>query len=302
MPLSHIAVIALVNLVWGTNIVLSKMALDEFPPLLFAAMRFLLLALLLAPVLKPVKGEMRTIVLAGLSMGALHFTFIYIGLMRAEDIAGIAVATQLFVPFATLLSVIFLGERIRWRRTLGIALAFGGVMWMSFDPAVLRDLDALLLVSTGALMAAAGTIFMKRIREAGVFQLQAWIAVVSFPLLVIASLAVETDHFAAIEAASQQAWLILVFTVLGASLLGHGGMYWLLQRHDVSVISPTTILSVLVAIALGIIVFDETLSRDVIIGASIALSGILIVALRQPRRGPTPPGSVPPVIPNARSK
>ncbi|MEM1261109.1 MAG: DMT family transporter [Pseudomonadota bacterium] len=301
MPLPHIAVIALVNLVWGTNIVFSKIALDEFPPLLFAALRFLLLALLLIPVLKPVKGEMRTIVLAGLSMGALHFTFIYVGLMRAEDIAGIAVATQLFVPFATLLSVIFLGERIGWRRTLGITLAFGGVMYMSFDPAVLRDLDALLLVSAGALVAAAGMIFMKRIREAGVFQLQAWIAVVSFPLLVVASLVFESGQTAAMQAASQQAWVILLYTVLGASLLGHGGMYWLLRRHDVSVISPTTIISVLVAIALGVVMFDETLSRDMIIGGSVALLGILIVAVRQPRRGPTPPASIPPVIPNSRS-
>ena len=300
MPLHHIAVIVVVNVVWGTNIVFSKIALAEFPPLMFAALRFLTLALLLAPLLKPVRGEMRMVILAALSMGVLHFTLIYAGLARAEDIAGIAVATQLFVPFSTLLSVVFLGERIRWRRTVGITMAFGGVTWMSFDPAVLGDLDALALVSGGALMAAAGMIFMKRIRGSGVFQLQAWIAVVSFPLLIVASLVLESGQQDALFSASPQAWSILLYTVIAASLMGHGGMYWLLQRHDVSVISPTTIASTFVAIALGVAMFGETLTRDVIIGGSVALAGILIVAVRQPRRGPTPPASIPPVVRGGR--
>ena len=297
MPPLHLAVIVVVNVVWGTNIVFSKMALAEFPPLQFAALRFLCLALLLAPLLKPVHGEMKTVILAGLSMGAAHFTLIYIGLDRAEDVAGMAVATQLFVPFATLLSIVFLGERIRWRRTLGIAMAFGGVVWMSFDPAVLRDIDALGFVSAGALMAAAGMIFMKRIRKAGVFQLQAWIAVVSFPLLIVASAVLEHGQRDALFAASPAAWTILLYTVLGASLLGHGGMYWLLQRHDVSVISPTTIASTFVAVAFSVILLGETLSRDAIIGGAVSLAGVLIVALRQPRRGPTPPGTVPAIVP-----
>ena len=302
MPLSHIGVIVVVNLVWGTNIVFSKIALAEFPPLMFATLRFLVLGILLVPLLRPVVGEMNKVIAASLAMGALHFTLIYIGLQRAEDIAGVAVATQLYVPFATLLSILFLGERIGWRRTLGISMAFGGVVWMSFDPAVLVDVDALALVSVGALMAAAGTILMKRITTAGVFQMQAWIAAISFPPLAAASFFFEQGQYSALTSASPLAWSILLYTVLGASLAGHGGMYWLLKRHDVSVISPTTLAATFVAVAFGVILFDEQLTRDVIIGGLVSLSGVMIVALRQPRRGPAPPASTPTIVPRRQRR
>ncbi|MEL7538564.1 MAG: DMT family transporter [Pseudomonadota bacterium] len=302
MPLGHLLVIALVNVIWGTNLVLTKVALLELPPLTFAALRFALILAVLAPLLKPVRGEMGKVMLTGLTMGALHFTLIYVGLQRAEDIAGIAIATQLYVPFATILSILFLGERIGWRRTLGISLAFGGVAWMSFDPKVFADLDALVLVSGGAMMGAAGTIMMKRIRGARVFQLQAWIAAVSFPLLTIASVVFETGQREALVAAPIHVYAILVFSALGASLIGHGGMYWLLQRHDVSVISPTTIASTFIGIGLGVVLLNEVLTLEVVIGGAISLLGVLIVALRQPRRGPTPPAAMPPILPRRQRR
>jgi O-acetylserine/cysteine efflux transporter len=53
-------------------------------------------------------------------------------------VASVAIATQLGVPFTTLMSVLFLGEVIRWRRWLGIALAFAGVAVIGFQPGMLE--------------------------------------------------------------------------------------------------------------------------------------------------------------------
>lgn len=300
MPLLHIVVILMVNVLWGTNFVITKIALNDIPPLLFAAGRFVIVVAILVPLLKPVRGEMRAVVMASLCMGVLHFTLMYLGLERADDIAGVAVASQLFVPFSTLLSIVFLGERIGWRRTLGISMAFSGVMYMSFDPSVIADFDALVMVSLAALSAAAGMIFMKRIKTASVFQMQAWVAAISAPLLAAASFVFESDHVTALTSAPPSIYAMWLFSALGAGLAGHGGMYWLLQRHDVSLISPTTLLATLVGIALGVVVLDEVLSRDVIIGGLLALVGILIVALRQPRRGPAAPATTPTVLPRSQ--
>ena len=54
-------------------------------------------------------------------MGGGSFALLFVGLKTATPSAA-AVVSQLGVPMVTLLSVMVLGERIRWRRGLGIAL------------------------------------------------------------------------------------------------------------------------------------------------------------------------------------
>lgn len=242
---------------------------------------------------------MRLLAGTSLCLGAMHFTLIYLGLERAEGITSVAVASQLFVPFSTLLSVVFLHERIGWRRILGIVLAFSGVMILGFEPSALAVPVSLAFVIAGALVAAIGTIFMKRLGDVGVFEMQAWMAFISLPLLLLASFSMESGQLAAIHEANLYAWLILVFSALGASLLGHGGMYWLIQRHDVSRISPTTLLSTIFGVGLGVAVLGEQLTARMIGGGVIALAGVLLIALRQPRRGP-PPVLSQPIIATAK--
>ncbi len=301
MPISHLLLIVLINLIWGINFIFTKLVFDQLPPVLFAAMRFAVILIILLPLLRPARGQMRLILLTSLCMGALHFTLIYLGLQRANGVSSVAIASQLFVPFSTVLSVLLLRERIGWRRILGISLAFGGVLIIGFDPAALNQLDSLAFVAVGALIAALGAIFMKRIKDVGVFQLQAWMAAVSAPILFLSSAVLETGQWTALTGADSTAWGILVFSALGASLLGHGGMYWLLQRHDVSLISPTTLLSTVFGVALGIVFLGEVLTTRMLIGGLLALGGVLMIALRQPRRGPPPVLSQTTVVPTRSS-
>ena len=56
--------------------------------------------------------------------GPATFSLLFVGVSLAEDAATVAIASQMGVPFSTLLSIWLLGETIRWRRRLGITLAF----------------------------------------------------------------------------------------------------------------------------------------------------------------------------------
>ena len=288
MPPSHLLLILAINLIWGLNLVAAKVAFQQIPPLLFAALRFVLLFFVLLPWLRPVPGKMHLVLGAALTMGGAHFTLIYLGLARADDVSSVAIATQLIVPFSTILSIVILKERIRWRRALGIAFAFGGILVLGFDPRVMGYLDALAFVAIGALFAAFGSVLLKQIGQAGVFQIQAWFALVSWPILLVASGAVEEGQLQALIDADSWAWWLLVFSAFGASLIGHGGMYWLLQRHDLSLISPSTLLSVVFAVTFGVLLLDDQLTPRMLLGGALSLFGVLIIALRQPRRGPVP--------------
>ena len=108
-------------------------------------MRFALLALLLPPLLRIHRGQMGAIVVAALLSGGLHFGLLFVGLAMAKTVSTVAIAGQLGVPFTTLMSIVFLGEVVRWRRWLGISLAFVGVMVIGLDPQVFD-----LLARTGA--------------------------------------------------------------------------------------------------------------------------------------------------------
>src|SRR5262245_15626690 len=117
----------LINVIWGFNFIVSKVGVSELPPLLFTALRFTVLGLILLPLLRRHRGVMGTVVVAALFSGALHFGPLLAGLNMAGSVSTVAIAGQLGVPFTTLLSILLLSEVVHWRRWLGIALAFIGV-------------------------------------------------------------------------------------------------------------------------------------------------------------------------------
>ncbi len=282
MTLPHIALVIAINLVFGFNLVAAKFVMGQLPPLLFAALRFLLLFLVLFPVLRIMRGRMLLIVGVALSMGALHFTLIYQGLSMADDVSTVAIALQLVVPFSTVLSIIFLGEHVGWKRWSGIALAFAGVMIIGFDPRVLGYLPALAFVISGALMAATGMLLMKKLENVGVFELQGWLAAISWPLLLAASFALEEGQSAAIAGTDTLGWAAVGFSAIGASLFGHGATYYLVQRYDVSLISPLMLMSTLFGVMFGVLLLNDQLTLRIVVGGILTLGGVLLITLRSP--------------------
>ena len=282
MTLPHIALVLAVNLVFGFNLVAAKFVMEQLPPLAFASLRFLLLFLVLFPVLKIMRGRMLLITGVALSMGALHFTLIYQGLALADDVSTVAIALQLAVPFSTVLSIIFLGEQVRWKRWTGIALAFAGVMIIGFDPRVLGYLSALAFVIAGALMAATGMLLMKKLEGVSVSELQGWLAVISWPLLAVASFGLEDNQAAAIAGVDTLGWAAVGFSAIGASLFGHGATYYLVQRYDVSLISPLMLMSTLFGVAFGVLLLDDQLTLRIVTGGALTLGGVLLITLRSP--------------------
>ena len=152
------------NLIWGLNLIASKIGVGQFPPIFFTALRFGSLALFLVPMLRIHRGQMTNLFAAAMLTGPAAFALLFTGIYLAEDAATVAVASQMGVPFSTLMSVWLLGETIRWRRTLGIVLAFGGIVIISFDPRVFAYWEGLALVVASSFVSSLGLIFLKRLK------------------------------------------------------------------------------------------------------------------------------------------
>jgi O-acetylserine/cysteine efflux transporter len=278
-----LALLVGITLIWGANLIVSRWGVGEIPPLLFTALRFLLLGVVLLPWLRLQRGRMSAVIVAAVLAGGLHFAMMFIGIALASNVSAIAIAGQLGVPFTTLLSVALLGETVRWRRWTGIALAFLGVMIIGFDPAVLDGGVSLLWVVGSAFVGSLGLIAVKRLGPIEPLQMQAWIAWTSVPLILALSLLIERPDLSGLSEVSARAWAAVAYTALAASLIAHTGFYYLVQRYPVSSVAPLTVLSPLFSIVFAVTLLDDTLTGRILLGGAVTLAGVVIITVRERR-------------------
>jgi len=271
------------NLIWGLNLIASKIGVGQFPPIFFTALRFGSLALFLVPMLKIHRGQMANLFAAAMLTGPATFALLFAGIYLAEDAATVAVASQMSVPFATLMSVWFLGETIRWRRTLGIVLAFAGIVIISFDPRVFAYWEGLALVVCSSFVSSLGLMFLKRLKDIRPLEVQSWIALIGGGILLLLSLTLEGGQMTAVRNASWEGWSALFFTTVMSSLVAHTAWFHLVGRYPVTSLAPLTLLSPLFGIFFGVTLLHDQLTVRIVAGGAVTLIGVLIVVLREKR-------------------
>jgi len=282
MPPLHLFLLLSICCMWAGNFLVSAWAIQFIEANTYSAVRFLVVLLVALPLLRrPAPGSGWRLLGACWSMGALHFALLFAALGRSTDISSVALLMQIYVPMSTLLAVILLGERIGWRTSAGIGMAFIGVLVMGLDPVILAQLDVVLMVMASAFFLALGTIWMRQIQGVSVLSFQAWNALLSMPLLAVFAWWLESP-IETLTAALHMPWVwaAVAFSALGSSLIGHGSFYWLVQRHEVSRVIPFLLLVPLLAVLLGVVFWGDRPSPRLILGGSLVLSGVLWITLR----------------------
>lgn len=271
-----------VCLTWGFSNVLSKIVVGQWhiPPLFFAALRFVMVALVTLPWLRPVPRPFWRIVAVGLLMGAGNFALLFIGLQTATPSAS-AVVIQLGVPFTTLLSVVILGERIHWRRGLGIGLTLAGVILVVWNPNGIAMSTGLWFIVACAAAGSLGAILMKQMENVAPLRFQAWVALVSFAPLAAGSALFEHGQVAQAVAAGWPFAATMLFSAYVVSLVAHTSYYGLIARYEANLLAPLTLITPLATIAFGVMLTGDRLDARMIAGTVLALTGVLIVALRR---------------------
>jgi O-acetylserine/cysteine efflux transporter len=281
---AHLALLIFIQVVWGVNWVTSKLAVDEIPPLLLMALRMGLTFALVWPFLRWHAGQMRNLILGCILGGPFSFATGFAAMAVAKDLAPLAIAANLGVPFATLLSALFLGDRIGIWRGSALLLAFGGVLFMGFDPKVFSSGDALALQAISALFWAGSTIYLRRVRGVGAYDIQAWLALCTWPPMLITALAFERAPAAVLSQASWTAWGALAMMVFGATLIGHSGFFWLLRRYPIPLLAPFMLLAPIIGAVAGAWWFGHPLTWRVVLGGALTLLGVLIITIREGRK------------------
>lgn len=290
MPLRDLLLALLVCLVWAGNFLTSALALRDMPPLLFTGLRLAVLALLLAAFLRrPAKGQWPRLLVISLCVGVLHFGLSFWALKLAGNLSSPAIVMQSYVPMSVLLAWGLLGERFGWRTGAAVALSFGGVLVLGFDPLVLANPASLLMMLVSAFFLALGTVLMRGLGGVSRYGMQAWTAVIGVGPLLGLSLWLEPGGLASLGTLGWVPWFGIFYAAVAASLVGHGIYYSLIQRHPVAKVMPWLLLTPLLAMGLGIAFFGDRPGPKLWLGGAMVLGGILVIALRTQAKARTAP-------------
>jgi O-acetylserine/cysteine efflux transporter len=286
MHARHILLAVLVALLWGGNFVAVKLGTREFPPVFLLALRFSLVAALMLPFVKRLPQRcVWPVLLVSIALGGLHFGLMFAGVARVEASTA-AIATQLGVPFSTLLAVLLFKDSLGWRRVAGIVVAFAGVVVLAGAPETANDLFGLSLVVAAAFAWAVANAIIKHYGPFDTYMLTAWMALFAVPQLLAVSFALEAGQWQSLLEASWVGWAALGYTVLGSSIVAYGIWYTLINHNPVSQVVPFTLLAPVFAVAAAWLMLGEPLTLPLVLGGLITIAGVALCELRLGRRRP----------------
>lgn len=268
-----------VPLIWGLGFTLAKAALGQFPPILLMALRFSLTALVLVWFVRPPRGMMVRIALIALVSATIQYSLTFTGLVDL-DVSSAIIVVQLEVPFALMLSAIFLKDRIGWRRAIGMVLAFGGVVLIAGEPRLRGDMLPVLLVASGAMTWSIGQVMIKTVHGVGGFALIAWVAVWAAPQLFVSSYLFEDGQAEALAAAGWLVWGVVIYLGLVMTAVGYGIWYRLLGLYRVNQVMPFLMLLPVTTMISGVLLLDETITAVTALGAVIVIAGVGFITIR----------------------
>lgn len=279
----HIAMMVLVQVLWGANFAVAKFGLDSFSPIFFVALRFSLVALLLVFVVGlPKPAMLKRLLPLSITMGVMHFTLMFLG-MAELDAATSSIAIQLQTPFAAIMAAFFLGETLGWRRIVGMITAFAGVMLIAGEPRFSDDPWPLLAVVGAAFAWALGNIQVKALGdEIDAVTLNGWIAVLAAPQLLLASWLIEGPQWQNIPDATWISWAALLFQAVVIAIFTYWIWYNMMRRYPVNLVIPFTLLLPMIGVAAGALLRDEIVTWQMIVGGLATVAGVGIIVLRRP--------------------
>ncbi|HEY1134943.1 MAG TPA: EamA family transporter [Nocardioides sp.] len=276
------ALLALVvALFWGVNFVVIEWGMVGIPPLLFVALRFVVVlfpAVLLVP--RPAL-PWTAIARVGLLMSLGQFGLLYAAMHAGMPPGLAALVLQAQVLLTIVIAAGVLGERPSARQAVGVVVGSLGLAVVAFGRDVATPLPALLLCLAAALSWAAGNVAARSAGAVGGLSLTVWSAlVVPVPALGL-SLLLDGPAavWAGLGAIGLPAVLSTLYTAGLASLLGYGIFTSLLGRYPAGRVVPWILLVPPIAMVSAWLVRGDRPAPLELLGGAVLLLGAAVALL-----------------------
>lgn len=279
--------------VWGLGQVAIKLTLAEIPPLLQSAARSAGATVLLLAWMRwrgepiwPARATWR----GGLAAGALfaaEFGCMFIGLQFTS--ASRMVVFLYMAPFVVALGMPFIArnERLTAWQTVGLATAFGGVVWAfaeGFSAAAAGPRQWLgdALGIAAAVLWGATTLVVRGsalARASAEMSLLYQLAVSALLLGAAGVLAGESWP----EAPQAATWALLAFQTVVITFITYLGWFWLVRHYPATQISVFTLLTPIFGLLAGVWLLAEPLTARLVVALAAVCVGLWLVSTRRRR-------------------
>lgn len=276
MPAKDIGLAVLVQVIWGVGFTSMKPFVAAFPPVLFIAFVYAIIALAATPLAPRNTTPFRWMMLIAALGGSIQSCLLALGLTMLPASTS-TLLLQLTVPFAILMSWIARIDRPNLRNGLGCIVALAGVAIVIGAPGERNSWLGVALIAIASLSWSAAQILIRlRCRDSGAAFYTA-MARHAWPQALIASLLLERDQLRQLTHASVGDWVGLVAIALIGFAGGYILWYRLLVRNRVDQLLPFTLLMPPIGVATGVLRFGEPLHSSLIAGGAVILLGLAVV-------------------------
>ena len=294
---SAFGALVLANVLWAGTYAIGKIALAEVPPIELNVIRFILSAVLLAPVLYHYRRQIprdRRMLFVLLQLTLLGFVlnkaaeYIGLALSTASDVA-LLIATEYI--FTGLLSWIFLRERVTRTGVAALAIGLLGV-YLIVERGLIPNLGG-----SGGETRILGDalVVLSLLLEAG-YTVRGKVALTTLPPLLFIALTITGSLIFWVPAGvvavahnglphlSLAGWLAAIYLAAITTVVS----YWLWFRGlsvvDASAAAPILFIQPLLGAALAILILHDSLTLATVVGAVFIVFSLLLV-MQSARRG-----------------
>ncbi|HTX89626.1 MAG TPA: EamA family transporter [Anaerolineales bacterium] len=279
----------LVYIVWGATYLGIRYAVETIPPFLMAGTRFLVSGIILyvwrraAGDPAPTRGQWLRTAVVGLLL--LLGGNGLVSLAEKNVASGIAALIVGSAPlWMTLMEALRpAGARPNWLGILGLVIGFGGIVLLvgpslvnttqaDFRPAgIITLLFAALFWSLGSIYSRSADLPRSSLLSTGMEMLAGGLG------LYLAGTLTGEWHQLVLANITLRSWLGLAYLVVFGSMVGFTAYAWLLRNAPVSLVATYAYVNPLVAILLGGLFAQESLSLHILLAALVIIGSVIVI-------------------------
>jgi O-acetylserine/cysteine efflux transporter len=264
--------------IWGVNFVVIKIGLQDLPPVLFTALRFVFAALPLVFFVKRPQAAWPLVVTYGLFQFALQFTLLFSGIQLGLPAGLASLVIQLQAFFTIGLAVLMLGERPRAVQLVGALVALCGMGLVAIHLDSHATLIGFVLVVLAGVCWALANITTKKMGQVNALSLVVWGSLVASPPLLLASWLMEGQaawqH--AYQAFGVKSLLAVLFQAYPSTIVGFGIWSMLMHRYAAATIAPFTLLVPVAGMTSAALILGEQLQWWKVAAGLMVLTGLAL--------------------------
>src|SRR5271165_2179738 len=289
---------AIIYFVWGSTFLAIRVGVHEVPPLLFAAMRFLVAGVVLffwmiakGERLPSARQWVSAIVLAFLIF-VLDYGLLFWAERRVPS--GIAAVMMATIPaFMTISEILILRtQRLTARLAIALLVGLGGVAvlvsrTMSFGEAPIDTAGACALVVAAISWSVAAALTRRLpLPAAKVMSSGSQMLAGGVLLTVAAALLGEFRGFH-VQAVSREAWLALLYLIIAGSIVGFTAYVWLIHHESPTKVGTYAYVNPVVAVLVGHFLGGETIGARTACGTLLVLVSVIVITTTPAKQAET---------------